>query len=64
MELAERNLEVAKQELKQRRLDVDKFVNQRKDWIKERLKEIAVEEEREEDELGSLMHNLRKRKGY
>ncbi len=64
VELAERNVEVAKQELKKRRTDVDKFVNHRKDWLKDQQKEIAIQEERDEDELGSLMHNLRKRKGY
>lgn len=64
VELARRNVEVAKQELKQRRLEVDKLVTHKKDWTKERAKEIEVEEAREQDELGSLSYNLRRRRGY
>ena len=64
VELAERNLEAAKQELKQRRLEVDKLLSHRKDWLKEKQKELDIEEGREEDEMGSLIYNLRKRRGY
>lgn len=64
VELAKRNVEIAKKELQQRRTEVDKLVSHRKDWLKERMAELEIEEEREQDELGSLMFNLRKRKGY
>lgn len=64
VELAEKNLDVAKQELKQRRLEVDKLLSHRKDWLKEKQKELDIEEGREEDEMGSLIYNLRKRRGY
>ncbi len=64
VELAERNVEVAKRELNQRRLEVDKLLTHRKDWLKEKQKELDIEEGREEDEMGSLMYNLRKRRGY
>ncbi|MDP1835218.1 MAG: type III secretion T3S chaperone [Chlamydiales bacterium] len=64
VELAKRNVEVAKKELAQRRQDVDKLLTHRADWMKERRKEIEIEEGREQDEIGSLVFNLRKRRGY
>ena len=42
VELAERNLEAAKQELKQRRLEVDKLLSHRKDWLKEKKSVIII----------------------
>ncbi|TXI35575.1 MAG: type III secretion T3S chaperone [Nitrosomonas sp.] len=64
VELAKKNVEVAKKELEQRRQEVDKLLTHRKDWIKEKMKELEIEETREQDELGSLIFNARKRRGY
>ncbi len=64
VELAKKNVEVAKKELQQRRQEVDKLITHRKDWMKERMKELEVEEGREQDEIGSLIFNIRKLRGY
>ncbi len=64
VELAEKNVQVAKSELKQRRLEVDKLEEHREGWLKEYIKELEFEEAKELDELGELMFNLRKRRGY
>jgi flagellar biosynthesis chaperone FliJ len=64
VELAKKNVEVAKKELQMRRQEVDKLVTHRKDWMKERMKELEVEEGREQDEIGSLIFNIRKLRGY
>ena len=64
VELAKKNVEIAKKELHQRRQDVDKLVTHRKDWLKERQKELEIEEGREQDELGSLIFNIRRLRGY
>lgn len=64
VEIAKKNVESAKNELNQRRLEVDKLLTHRKDWMKERQKELEAEEGRQQDEIGSLVHSLRKRRGY
>ncbi len=63
VKLAEKNLEVAKMELKQRRLEVDKMVSHKEDWIKEMRKEEEIRLGREQDELGNVMHLIHKRTG-
>ncbi len=55
VEVAEKNLELAKSQLKQRQKEQDKIEMHKKEWIKDTLKELAVLETREEDEVGSLM---------
>lgn len=55
VEVAEKNLELAKNNLKQRQKEQDKIETHKQEWIKETLKELAVIETREEDELGSTM---------
>lgn len=63
VKLAEKNLEVAKMELKQRRLEVDKMVSHKEDWIREMRKEEEIQLGREQDELGNVMHLIHKRTG-
>lgn len=55
VEVAEKNLELAKNQLRQRQKEQDKIEVHKKEWIKETLVELAVIETRAEDELGSLM---------
>ncbi len=55
VETAEKNLELAKNQLKQRQREQDKIEMHKKEWIKDTLKELAIIETREEDELGSTM---------
>lgn len=59
--IAQKNLDQAKEELQRKRQEVDKMKSHRKDWEKEMLKEIAIKEGREEDELGSIIHSIHKR---
>lgn len=61
--IAEKNLNVAKMELKQRRLEVDKMESHRLDWFKEMRKEEEIQLGREQDELGNVMHLIHKRTG-
>lgn len=53
--LAEKNLEIAKNQLKARIKEEDKIKTHREIWEKETLRELAVLEEREGDEIGSTM---------
>jgi len=53
--VAEKNVEVAKAQLKARIREEDKIKTHREYWEKEMLREIAIEEERQEDEIGSTM---------
>lgn len=55
VETAEKNLEIARVNLKQKRQEVDKLVTHRTDWLKERAKEQEVIDGREQDELGSII---------
>jgi cellobiose-specific phosphotransferase system component IIA len=55
VELAEKNLEVAKAQLKEREKERDKLIEHKKEWTKEALKEFQVMEIRAEDDLGSTM---------
>ena len=59
VETAEKNLEIAKNELKIKRQEVDKLVSHRKDWTKEMRKEMDIIEGREQDELGSQIFTSR-----
>lgn len=61
--IAEKNLNIAKMELKQRRLEVDKMESHKTDWIKEAKKEEEIQLGREQDELGNVMHLIHKRTG-
>lgn len=60
---AEKQLEDAKNDLKLKRLEVDKLLTHQKDWEKEVKKENEIIEGREQDELGSVIHGVHQRKG-
>lgn len=53
--LAEKNLQQAQDDLKAKRLEVDKLQSHRVDWEKTMRKELEVIEGREQDELGNTI---------
>src|SRR6185295_4254521 len=55
VELAEKNLDVAKNQLKQRQKEEDKIITHQGEWEKITMKELEIEEVRQEDDLGSTM---------
>ncbi len=55
VDLAQKNLDIARNQLKDREKERDKIVTHRKEWTKEMIKEMVVIETRAEDELGSTM---------
>jgi flagellar biosynthesis chaperone FliJ len=55
VELAQKNLEIAKNQLKDREKERDKIETHKKEWTKETKKEMAIIETRAEDELGGTM---------
>jgi hypothetical protein len=55
VEVAEKNVELAKAQLKAREKERDKIITHRGEWEKETLRELAITEIREEDEVGSTM---------
>lgn len=55
VELAEKNLEIAKNILKEKERERDKLLTHRTEWTKETIKELQVVETRLEDEIGSTM---------
>lgn len=59
--IAEKNLEQAKIDLQRKRQEVDKLFMHKKDWEKERRKELEIIEAREQDELGSIIHAMHQR---
>lgn len=59
---AEKNLEQAKQDLHRKRQEVDKLLMHKKDWEKEKRKELEAKEASEQDELGSIIFTARSRK--
>lgn len=60
VEIAEKNLEVAKYELVQRRKEVDKIEEHKTMWLKAARKEAEEEIAKEQDEMGSVMFLTRK----
>jgi len=62
VQTAEKNLEIAKNEVKIKRQEVDKLITHRKDWTKEVIKEMEVIEAREQDEIGSIIFTTHHRK--
>jgi flagellar biosynthesis chaperone FliJ len=60
--LAEKNLELAREELRRKRQEVDKLHTHQKDWEKEMQKERDVIEGREQDELGNIIFTSRNRR--
>lgn len=59
--VAEKNVEIAREEVNRKRLEVDKMEAHRKDWELEMRKELEVIAGREQDELGSVVFNMRQR---
>ena len=62
VKIAEKNLDEAKLDLQRKRQEVDKLLMHKKDWEKEKRKELEVIEGREQDELGSVIYMTRHRK--
>lgn len=60
---AEKILEQAKADLQRKRQEVDKLFMHKKDWEKEKRKELEVIEAREQDELGAIIHTIHHPKG-
>lgn len=61
VDLAEKALNLALSDLKQRRLEADKLATHRKDWNLMMKKELEIEEERQQDELGSVIYITKQR---
>ncbi|SYX08528.1 Flagellar FliJ protein [Chlamydia poikilotherma] len=59
---ASKELEKAEVNLAKRRKEEEKTRLHKEEWIKEALKEEAREIEKEQDEMGQLLHQLRKKK--
>lgn len=59
---AEKNLDLAREELKRKRQEVDKLITHRKDWEKEMRKEQEIIEGREQDEIGTITYAIHKRR--
>ena len=55
VDLARKNVEIAKNQLKDRERERDKIITHRKEWTKEVRKELQVLATREEDEIGTTM---------
>ncbi len=62
VELAEKNLEAAKQILRDRRQEVDKLNMHQEEWEKKMLKELKKKEAKTQDEIGSTMYLSNKKK--
>jgi len=60
---AQDRVDQAKEELRLKRLEVDKLEIHKKDWTKIMKAEIQREEERELDELGSIIYQKQLREG-
>lgn len=59
---ANKDLNKAEVELTRRRKEEEKTRLHKEEWLKEALKEEARQEENEQDEMGQLLHQLRKQK--
>ncbi|MBA3720897.1 MAG: type III secretion T3S chaperone [Parachlamydiaceae bacterium] len=60
--VAVKNLELAQDDLRKKRQEVDKLVTHKKDWEKEMRKEYDIIEGREQDELGTVIYFTQKPK--
>lgn len=61
VESAQKQLQEAQEALKQRRLEVDKIEMHRQEWLKGARKELQIEEERSEDEIGSIIFQTKRK---
>lgn len=55
VDLAQKNLDIARNQLKDRIKERDKIITHRKEWTKETKRELLIMETRAEDELGATM---------
>lgn len=62
VDAAAKELEEAKHQLFLRRQEVDKIQTHRGDWEKETRKEEEIVEGREQDEMGTVIHGMRRRR--
>jgi flagellar biosynthesis chaperone FliJ len=60
--IAEKNLEEARHVLKQKRLEEEKIALHREQWMKQAHKVISHEEAKEQDEIGQVLYESRKKK--
>lgn len=59
---AEAALEEARAQLRKCQIEVEKLESHRKEWQLEAKKELAVEQQRQQDELGSIIHQSRQKR--
>ena len=59
---AQKNLDLAREELKRKRQEVDKLITHQKDWEKEMRKEQEIIDGREQDEIGTIIYSIHKRR--
>ncbi len=62
VQLAEKALEAAIEELRIKRLEEEKIRLHKTEWEKEMKQELVKEEAKEQDEIGQLLHQSHKRK--
>ena len=60
--IAEKNLEDAKRELKKKRLEEEKISLHKEEWTKEMRAEQAKQEAKDQDEIGQVLYEARRRK--
>lgn len=60
--VAIRNVEIAEEDLRMRRQEVDKLKTHKEDWVKQMKREMQLEEEKEMDEIGQVLYVLHQRK--
>jgi hypothetical protein len=56
VDIATKNLEKAREDLRIKRQEVDKLLTHKQDWEKQMRKELEIIEGREQDELGSIIY--------
>lgn len=64
VDAAQKDLDEAKKQLQLKRLEVDKLETHKKDWMKERKKELDILQEKEMDEIGNITYESKQRKQY
>lgn len=62
VEKAKKEVEAAKEQLRIKRMEVDKLQTHKTSWEKQTKREDDIKEEREMDELGTVIHEMNVRK--
>lgn len=62
VEVAKKNLELAQEDLRKKRLEVDKLELHKKDWHKEMAREQQIIEESELNEIGNVIYSVQQKK--